>query len=77
MSEGNVRFFIDGDDAHDGGDHGRTPAPEAGKTSETARLRAALADRASAYNELREVRAGNAAARVKEIDARAAADRPA
>jgi hypothetical protein len=72
--EENVRYSIEGDEAH-GGDHdrGRTPA----QTSETARLKAALASRAEAYNELREVRVANADAQLRNCDAQSEAEQAA
>jgi hypothetical protein len=74
MSEENVRYSIDGDEAH-GGDHDRGHAPA--QTSETARLKVALANRADAYNELREVRITNADAALRNCDAQSEAEQAA
>jgi hypothetical protein len=68
MSE--VRYSIDGDDAHN-------VEPDRGRESETQRTRAAFAGRAQALNELREAKLDRVAAHLKRLDAKSEAEQAA
>src|SRR6516164_2535861 len=70
MSEENVRYSIDGGDAHNG-------EPDRGRDSETQRTRKAFAERAQALNELREAKLDQVAAHLKQLDAKSEAEQAA